>query len=317
MPESNFTNDGIQILFPPSQSSEKTLIVVGIARGGTSLAAGALSHLGVFMGEAAHSPVFEDLRLSSAFENNDITAIYSIVSSYNVQHKTWGWKRPSVVNYLSSVHEAVRNPHYICLFKDLFSVANRNRISMESEVLKNMERSLIEYSNVVQFLTTNKPPCLMVSYDKALANKKLFIDRICEFAGIEPSSEEYQNAMNFITPSPKEYFDATRAGKIIGHIDVVSRNTVHGWAALSADTEPKPLTIILLINNKPIAELIADKYREDLLGHKVHVTGYAGFEFILDDKHTLKPGDIIRIQEKSSGVDLVNSPWTITEENTA
>ncbi|MDH4317299.1 MAG: hypothetical protein OEV64_02825, partial [Desulfobulbaceae bacterium] len=37
-----------------------TFVVFGVPRSGTSVIAGVLHHLGVFMGEEAHPPVYED-----------------------------------------------------------------------------------------------------------------------------------------------------------------------------------------------------------------------------------------------------------------
>ncbi|MDQ3797346.1 MAG: hypothetical protein M3294_07255, partial [Pseudomonadota bacterium] len=64
-------NLGFHELRPSTGPVEKTVIVLGVARGGTSMVAGALSKLGVYMGDAITGVVFEDLTLSRAVERRD------------------------------------------------------------------------------------------------------------------------------------------------------------------------------------------------------------------------------------------------------
>jgi hypothetical protein len=69
--DTSYSNQGFSLLGDASvalQDTEKTLIVLGAPRGGTSALAGALDKLGVFMGDNADGPVYEDLELASRME---------------------------------------------------------------------------------------------------------------------------------------------------------------------------------------------------------------------------------------------------------
>ena len=57
-------NTGLYPIGARPTAGDKTIVVVGVARGGTSVVAGGLAAMGIFMGEKAYPPVFEDLRLT-------------------------------------------------------------------------------------------------------------------------------------------------------------------------------------------------------------------------------------------------------------
>ena len=72
MSEDNLINDGISVIGEAINAKSARIVVVGTARGGTSMVAGALAKLGLFMGEKAVAPTFEDILLSTNFEQNNL-----------------------------------------------------------------------------------------------------------------------------------------------------------------------------------------------------------------------------------------------------
>ena len=64
------------------KQTEKTIIIVGIGRGGTSLISGTLAHLGLFTGKRSISPVFEDIKLSKVMEYRDYLSVRQIIVDY-------------------------------------------------------------------------------------------------------------------------------------------------------------------------------------------------------------------------------------------
>ena len=108
-------NKGVVLVSPSLSEKEKNIIVIGVARGGTSIIAGSLKHLGLFMGNAC-DPVFEDTRLSLAFEKQAKEKFESVIVDYNNKHDVWAWKRPSSLNDLPSIAKKLRNPHFVFVF---------------------------------------------------------------------------------------------------------------------------------------------------------------------------------------------------------
>lgn len=284
----------------------KNIIVSGIARSGTSLVAGALAKLGVFMGEKANPPVFEDVELSDALEKEDIQSTLEIIAKYNENYPIWGWKRPSSAGYLDIVSNLFPNPIYIFIFKDILSTAKRNQISMQSDVVSNMRHSYRQLGKIVAFLENHQPPAMMVSYEKVLINRKEFVQSLCDFIGIAPSTNQWNSAVKFIRPNPADYLDVSRITKARGGVGVVKESLVIGWAR--AVYNDKPIKVELYVNDKKIAVTWADIFQDHLLEKGLHPTGRAGFRFDLTDATKLKRGDIVRVRAENEVKDLHNCP---------
>jgi len=81
----------------------------GVARGGTSMVAGAARGLGFYMGHALENNN-EDLEFKLQVAGADEE--YH-TGGANVQYRKWGWKFPAAANYLDELLAHVRNPHLI------------------------------------------------------------------------------------------------------------------------------------------------------------------------------------------------------------
>jgi len=154
----------VQLNVPSQQSEQRTIVIVGCARGGTSIPAGMLNKLGVPM-FAVSPPVFEDVNLSNAFEEKDDKRLKKIIKKYNAED-TWAWKRPSALNYLDLVESKLRNPYFVYIFRDIMSVANRNKISMGLDLVGCMQSAIHDYQKMVDFIRVSKSPALICSSEK-------------------------------------------------------------------------------------------------------------------------------------------------------
>ena len=91
-------------------ANERTIIVMGTPRSSASIVSGVLGRLGLFIGDRAVVPVYEDHRLCEAFEGTIDEQSATIISKYNEQHSQWDFKGPPALNDLPKIHSAVRNP---------------------------------------------------------------------------------------------------------------------------------------------------------------------------------------------------------------
>ncbi|MGB5468627.1 MAG: sulfotransferase [Sedimenticolaceae bacterium] len=315
MTAERYQNSGLLLLTPSTDSRRRTLVVMGLARSGTSMIAGCLHELGIFMGDQAPPPVYEDMAMSAAVEAGDIATVQRIVRQYNRQHAIWGWKRPASLHHIADLHATLRDPHYVVVFRDLFAIANRNRISMGANLLANMQRSADEYRQLLNFLERLRAPCLLVSYEKALRHKEAFVDTLCGFAGLQPPAPVRARAVAFVAPSPPAYLKASRAGRVIGHIDAVQADQVFGWAARRLQApDAGPLQVTLEVNGQTVAVTPANAMRPDLVSHGAHPTGEAGFLFRLQGAGLLEAGDEVRVYAGEPREELNGSPWRYVPE---
>lgn len=299
-------NRGIAVVGSPAQE-KMPIIVCGVARGGTSMIAGALAELGVFMGDQAAPPVFEDTLLASAMETSNFTTALSIASKYSADHGRWGWKRPSSINYLDKVDNVFGEVAYIFVYKDIFSIAKRNAISMLEEILPMMQMSLDQYGKSLDFLNKKHPYAMLVSYDKAVAYPEHFIEKLVEFCQLTPSEAQKKRSIDFITPEPMNYLEESRIMRTQGCLDGMSGRLIFGWAKYVFKKAP-PIVDILL-NDVVVGTVVADSSRPDI-DEKLGVP--CAFFFDLPNNILLKQGDRLRARVQDEIRDLKGSDFEVT-----
>lgn len=303
-------NKGVlAINMPGMPPEEKTIIVLGVARGGTSMVAGALHHLSVSMGERL-SPVYEDVLLSEAVEQSRVTDMVSIIAHNNATHRVWGWKRPSAIRHVGAWHGKFRNPFYVVVFRDVFAIANRNRISMFSDVVANMQDATQQFRLILNFIAGLQEPALLVSYEKAMTGPEHFVHALRDFVGVGDKSA-INAAIGFIKPDSEIYLRASRITSAIGSLDKAQGNRISGWAMYSQ--APKQVAKLLIkINDDREFVVLADHFRQDLLSKSIHPTGNCGFVLTLPAENVLRPGDTVSTRVVGDIKDLRNSPVRIS-----
>lgn len=270
-------NSGVFVLNKsPTSSPEKTVLVLGLARGGTTMVASVLQALGVFMGEKL-GPVLEDVALSEAVESRNTFQLKQIIAKRDAIHPVWGWKRPSSIEFSKVWEGNFRNPYVIAIFRDPFAIANRNRISMLSDIFQNMEHSVHQLSLFVKLLRQQKCPVLLCSYEKVLAFPEAFVQSVDEFIGLNAYAS-WPEAICRINPASKEYLESSRITNSLGRLDVVNKNLCSGWAFYPKRPE-KQARVHIFVNDQLVHTVIAQQQRPDVKEKGIHPTGLCGFRF--------------------------------------
>lgn len=295
---------------PEHIPTERTIVVVGTARGGTSIAAGTLNHLGVAM-FGAHAPVFEDINLSTAFESKDAKKYTKIIKKYN-KEAVWAWKRPSSLGYLDLVETEIRNPFYVVVVRDALSVGARNGLSMGHDVVASMKATLAQQETILDFVSTTKSPVMMVSVEKVKQYPQSFVESLVSFSGVSPDENQIESAINFIEPEPMEYIEASRINRSHGQIGGIKNGFLYGWGCWMY--RPEAVEIELSINNELMATTLADEMRTHAKGKANMRDGLCGYRFNLSD-YNLSPGDKISVQVKGEVRDLKKSPITLNQSH--
>ena len=103
---------------PSNALRERTFVVLGVQRGGTSMVAGALRALGVDMGRAGLN--HEDRRFLHASE----ATLSKVIAERNFELPVWGFKAPETTLQLDFLETALRNPHFICVTRNILAVVD-------------------------------------------------------------------------------------------------------------------------------------------------------------------------------------------------
>lgn len=287
--------------------SEKTFIVVGVARGGTSIVAGTLHHLGIFMGNA-QAPVYEDLRLSLAYEKQSKEKFESVVADYNANHSVWAWKRPSTLNDLPKLAKKLRNPHFIFVFRDFLSVANRNVISMKHGVRGGLSTALKDYTKIIKFIDKSEYPAFFVSSEKAVRHKEGFVEALSEFCQLQPTQEQRSNALNFISPDPVEYLAQTRIDHTTSWVDswLLQTGLLQGWVQFTSQPD-KVAEVQVIVNGELLTTILAQGGVEVSQNKHLDKAKQFGFELNLID-FGVKPSDEIVLKVVGDVVPVTEEP---------
>lgn len=312
----------------------RTIVILGVARSGTSIVSGALHHLGVFTGDYSKDPVYEDVRMSDAFKSSDWDQVEEVIRDYNGRYSVWAYKRPNIIQaaqrmgrfgrlakrfpfMFTSSNELtlfnfnrfisqLRNPIFIVTFKDLFAISNRNRISMNFNLLSDMNKVWRQYGGLLRVIGRPGFHGLLVSVDKAVQAREAFLAELISFCALAPTADHRNEAKAFITDDPKRYLDVARATKSIGYLDGASNDCIHGWVRY-LDNE-RIATVALFIDGLEVAQTQANLFRQDLLDSERHSRGRCAFRFQNFDTTLLKPGTEIRVRATEDMNDLGNCP---------
>ena len=185
---------------------EKTVIVIGVARSGTSMVAHMLDAVGVPMGDSLSLGSKEDLELSKLVERGSMgPELEKLIQERNSKHQIWGWKRPMAFKHMNWLHENLRNPHFIVTFRDIPAIGMRRMMANESEFEKTFSRTVTQYEMLVLYLYSMNFPLYAFSYEWAVRQKKSFVEDVLGFLDIVPKPELISKGADSIQLGTNQY----------------------------------------------------------------------------------------------------------------
>lgn len=183
------------ILGELSREPEKTLVIMGAPRGGTSMVAGSFRELGVDLGVSLGEN-HEDPQ----FLTKDLEELRGRIAERNAVKPVWGWKMPHSIHYIEELLPDIRNPHLVFVFRNLLSTSASQVHRSESTVENALKFSLKQNIVMTELVSKLDVPMLLVDYDKALTDNAHYIDKAIEFMQLDVTSEQRQNCVDFIDP---------------------------------------------------------------------------------------------------------------------
>lgn len=204
-------NDNSLIVVNEStRSSQKTVVVLGAGRGGTSAVSGCLRELGVAMPDA-HPLKHEWSPIVYNDEVIDSEKSRLNINSLNKKFDLWGWKSPKDLFKFPQFVSMVRNPHVIIVFRDPLdvSLSIRERENLPIEI--GLAETASVYRQISELVSMASYPIALCSYGKMLSNPPIFVQEVSEWLGIVVENDITSSAIKFI--SPKNYRSISSAEK--------------------------------------------------------------------------------------------------------
>ena len=199
-----------------THEGDRTYIITGNGRGGTTMVAGVAQILGLELNPTktfnledatislvaqgrnpARGKESEELSLDSQQIKENLAAT---IAARNDSYAIWGWKDPSVEEYLPDIYSQLRNPHLIIVWRDPAAVATAMMAVNYLDTYEAFRVVLERYSRYLQLARELRCPTLMVSYERSRIDPdKLAVD-MAEFLGMDLDDEKLGQIREFVAP---------------------------------------------------------------------------------------------------------------------
>ncbi len=167
---------------------QRTIVMTGAARTGTSFVSSVFARLGLPMGRNGRDLVsghFEHVSLREALVAGEHSRLKEIIAEFDARFDVWGWKAPAIRKDFETVAKLIRNPCFVFVSKEPLSVALRKiELGRKANLFRLFNRITQDYIELVEYAQASPHPCMLVSYDRALQRIDECIAAFAAYAGI-------------------------------------------------------------------------------------------------------------------------------------
>jgi len=181
----------------------RTVVVLGVERGGTSMAAGVVRGLGVDMGERAGLNHEDPL-----FLTDETDRLQNRIKMRNKANPVWGFKVPKASLMLEFYEQHLRNPFYVIVYRNSVAVADSWVQRGAGNVIDVLERSHSYHEALLKHCKKTKNPVLFLNYERAVQDddsKLQTVTDVSDFLGLEVDQEQIARAVGMMTGDGKGY----------------------------------------------------------------------------------------------------------------
>lgn len=195
---------------------QRTIVVLGVERGGTSMVAGVLRGMGINLGDRAGLN-HEDPK----FISDDPSKLRTYIRSRNERHDIWGFKMPKATMALRFLEPELRNPIFIVAYRNPLSIADSWMQRGAGQLVDVLERVDVYQNELNALYRRTNSPTLLVNYERALLEeetRECFVDELANFVGWELGTTQRARSIGMMTGDgggyvnlPEHYFYVTEA----------------------------------------------------------------------------------------------------------
>ena len=175
--------------------THKTIVVLGCPRSDTSMIAGMLRCMGIYMGENIKADKHEDTDILWQPKEK----IIETINKRNLEQEVWGFKDPNCAQYLDDILPLLINPLFIYIVRNgeaaIESDLRRNKKAVRENVIARNNRYTRKYED-----TALSYPCLRLQYEDVVDKPLKHSDMIAEFIDENIGVQEIVSAECFVKP---------------------------------------------------------------------------------------------------------------------
>jgi|GEM_PF-1830312 len=184
----------------------RTAVVLGVARGGTSMVSGVLRGLGLYMGDDLGFN-HEDTKVQRIVNNKNFADFADLAKSRDAAHPLWGFKFPEASLVMDKFHPSLRNPHYLFVIRHPLSRGMSVVARTGGTLSAAIQEALKSYQSIFTFLETVDAPVLLINYEQATENPQACVAQIAAFLGLGDDEEAIGRAAAMISGEGAGYLN--------------------------------------------------------------------------------------------------------------
>ena len=183
--------------------TQKTFIISGNFRGGTTAVAQLLARAGIFLGEEMDShgnsedSAFQRLLVRPDLDSDELVRL---IESRNQSHPIWGFKFPGAHTFMPGMLPYFRNPLLIFVFRDPIAVADSESRRAGQNFGEMMQRTARFNSNMVELMKLLPNRSHAISYELLLARTSEVVENLLDFMEFKVSASERMRLIASIKP---------------------------------------------------------------------------------------------------------------------
>ncbi|SEL40952.1 hypothetical protein SAMN05443999_105128 [Roseovarius azorensis] len=178
---------------PGTDDPQRTYVIFGMPRGGTTMVAGVAALLGLDIGQDLprnlEDPAF-NLDVQHGTYETKLASIRRTIAWRNTEQLVWGWKFPNAARYLPKLADDIANPHLIIVFRDFPAESYRMHDHKGGSIEDLLGTYIRRLRQIKEVIALYKCPKMFLSYEKCIAEPDHFIDELRAFLGTTPPGPE-------------------------------------------------------------------------------------------------------------------------------
>lgn len=179
---------------------KKTVVVLGVERGGTSMGAAVIRAIGINMGDSAGLN-HED----PGFLSEDTKVLKQQIVKRNKDNAVWGFKVPKASLFLPFYEKNLRNPYYVVVYRNIAATVDSWQMRKTGTPLDTMEHTLNYYSHIQTHLRATNRPAILVNYERAVIDKENTVVALANFLGQEADPALIERGASMMTGDGQGY----------------------------------------------------------------------------------------------------------------
>lgn len=200
---SDILNSGVSILrYSGVLDKQRTIIVSGLGRSGTTAMIGAIFKAGVKHSSEYLAPrTLDDWKLGTHIEDKDTRAVRKEIVRRDDSQDVWAFKWHMVQDWYEFV-PMFRNPYLVVMMRDSLAISIRSQENSSKSIPDWIKQVGLWNLQLVHSLVNEiKCPTILVSYEKLIMSPEVIMPIVLDFCGYRCD----QDIIDQVSPTRNSY----------------------------------------------------------------------------------------------------------------